>query len=138
MIEFFIQREGESPTNLEDSFDMVVRHVEGLHPSDYKPVFKRDWATEDGVDVFFPVLRKTKSRDVVITVYMDGSGYLDNYENFITFVSEKKFDYWDTLRNKKVSLILDSGSVPQWTSYITNQLQFNITFLNYSGRNTNI
>jgi hypothetical protein len=138
MVNFYIQREGESAVDIEDIYEMRVVHVEGLHPSDYKPIFKRDWATEDGVDILFPAIRKTKSRNVTITIYMTGVNYLDNYENFVIFVSEKKFDYWDTLRGKKVALVFDSANTPEWIQYTSNQLQFKITFLNYSGRNTTI
>lgn len=133
MADFFIQREGEGSINIESSYTMIVMHVTGLHPSDYKPIFKREWANEDGVDIVFPAARKMKSRDVTLTIYMEGDNYMKNYEDFVAFVSEKKFDYWDTLRNKKVALVFDGATVPQWTSYTTKQLQFNITFLNYSG-----
>ena len=136
--EFFIQREGEASVDIEASYNMTVTHVEGLHPSDYKPVFMREWANEDGVDIVFPVTRNTKSRDVTLTIYMDGANFLSNYEDFVIFVSGKKFDYWDTVRNKKVSLIFEGSNVPIWTSYTSQQLQFKITFLNYSGTQSDV
>jgi len=133
-VNFYIQRDGETQVDIESTYNMRVTHVDGLHPADYKEVFKRDWAEEDGVDVYFPTTRKTKSRNVDMTVFMNESTCLTDYENFVTFVSEKKFEYWDTLRNKEVSLIYEGICEPEWISYTGKALQFKITFLNYTGR----
>lgn len=138
MVNFYIQREGESAVDIESTYGLQVTHVDGLHPSSFKPVFKREWAGENGVDVYLPAERKTKPRNVVITIYMDGVNFLDNYKNFINFVSEKKFDYWDTLRNIKVAMIHEGENTPQWIQYTSMQLQFKITFLNYTGKNLTV
>lgn len=138
MVNFYIQREGEASVDIEALYSMIIMHVEGLHPSDYKPVHKREWANEDGVSITFPDVRRTRSRDIIITAYIEGSDYIDKYNSFIEFVSAKKFDYWDTLRNKKVSLIFDDKSLPNWIAYNSDRLQFSITLLNYSGRQIDV
>lgn len=131
---FKVQREHELPIDIEQMFGAVVCHVDGLHPSDYKPIFKREWAGENGVDIYFPDVRKTKSRDITLEIYMEGVDYLRNYHKFCTFMSEKKFTYFDSIRNVSVDLVFDGTNSVEWISYTTSQLKFKITFLNYTGQ----
>ena len=135
--QFFIYKEGyPAPSDIELSLGIRIASVRGLNPANPKELFTRDWADEDGVDVYIPASRKKQSTEVTMTVFAEssyGATAIQKYDSFCSALFEGEFDYWDTLQNKKVTLIY-TGNKPSWYQFITPQrLMFEATFLNKTG-----
>lgn len=134
---FYFQKTTDAlPIDIESTFNVRVISVRGLNPPQPKSLFTRDWANEDGIDVYVPETRLTKSSDVVITFFAESAGgktAIELYDDICTYMIGAEFDYWDTLQNKKVNLIYTDNK-PEWYQFITPQkVMFEITFLNKTG-----
>ena len=134
---FFFQKVTDvSPIDIEATFNVRVRQVRGLNPASPKKLFTRDWANENGIDVYVPATRLLKSTNVIITFFavsIPGKTAIELYDDICTYMVGAEFDYWDTLQNKKVNLIYTDNK-PEWYQMITPQkVMFEITFLNKTG-----
>ena len=135
--QFFIDKEGyPAPSDIELSLGIRIASVRGLNPANPKELFTRDWANEDGVDVYLPTSRKKQPTEVTMTVFAEsssGTTAMQKYDNFCAALFDGEFDYWDTLQNKKVTLIY-TGNKPSWYQFITpHRVMFEATFLNATG-----
>ena len=139
---FYFQKSTDiTPIDIEQNFKVRVTSVRGLNPTDPKELFTRDWADEDGVDVYIPTARKKKSQEVTMTCFADATTLktaIELYDEFCEYIFDGEFDYWDTLQKKKVKLIYLTNK-PAWYQFVDKQrIMFEVTFLNYSGGRTDM
>jgi len=138
---FYIQPVDGSQVDIEATYGIRVTSVRGLDPASPKDVFKRDWALENGVDVYIPTTRKSKETEVTISCLAEdsvGKTAKEKYESFITDIYDGQFDYWDTLQKSKVRCIF-TGNKSTWYQFVGNkQIMFEVTLLNPTGQKTNI
>lgn len=139
---FYWQKTGTpAPSDIEQSLGIRITSVRGLHPADPKELFTRDWAEEDGVDVYIPTTRKKKAQEVIMTCFAESDTYttaIEKYDNFCAAIFDGEFTYWDTLQNKQVVLIY-MASKPVWYQFVDKQrIMFEATFLNASGGRTDL
>jgi len=134
---FYFQKVTDiTPLDIEVEFNVRVSQVRGLNPPSPKKLFTRDWANENGVDVYIPATRLTKSADVTMTFFAESTDTktaIELYDDICAYMIGAEFDYWDTLQNKKVNLTYTDNK-PEWYQFITPQkVMFEITFLNKTG-----
>lgn len=139
---FYFQKETDSsPVDIESTFKIRVTSVRGLNPASPKELFTRDWAEEDGVDVYLPDDRKKRSTEITMTCFAESNDTKSAsvlYDEFCEYIFNDKIDYWDNLQKKKVNVIYN-GNKPVWYQFITPfRLMFEITFLNPTGVVTNV
>jgi len=138
---FYFQFDGApSAIDIEQSYGIRVTSVRGLHPADPKEIFTRDWADENGVDVYIPATRKVKSTEVTMTCFAENGTLetaIEKYDRFCeSIITDAPILYWDTLQNQQVSLIY-TGNKPVWYQFVApTRLMFEITFLNATGTRT--
>lgn len=129
------------PVDIEQTFKVRVTSVRGLHPANPKELFTRDWADENGIEVYLPETRKRQATEVVMTCFVETTTLktaIELYDEFCEYVFDGEFDYWDNLQGKKVKLIYMTNK-PAWYQFVDKQkLMFEITFLNYSGARTDV
>lgn len=134
--QFFFQKDELVPIDIESSFLIRVMSVRGLNPPQPKELFTRDWAGEDGVDVYLPASRKKKAQEVVMTCYAQdhslGSA-IESYDNFCEYIFNGEIWYHDDVQAQKVKLIY-MGNKPAWYQFVSKRkLVFEVTFLNKTG-----
>lgn len=139
---FYFQKEtDEFALDIEETFKVRVTSVRGLNPANPKELFTRDWADEDGVDVYLPDARKRQATEVIMTCFAESVSLtqystktaIQLYDEFCAYVFDGEIDYWDTLQQKFVTLIY-TGNKPAWYQFITPQrLMFEVTFMNKTG-----
>lgn len=138
MANFFFTKDG-TEIDIEDTFKVRVTSVRGLNAPQPKELIKRDWANEDGVDVYLPEERKCKSSEVVMTVLAEDRilyNAREQYDAFCAYIFNGYIGYRDTVQNKSATLIYDS-SKPVWFQFTgQNKIFFEVTFLNPSGKVT--
>ena len=137
MANFFIQQEGGSPIDIESTYNLRVVKPKPIFVEQPKDLFQRDWADEDGVDVYVPLDRKMKSRTFDLSVYCSGSTFLQDYRDFCILLSEKGFDYWDVDQGVKVGCVMDKQEIIKYNQ-VSKQLTGKITILNKTGKNESI
>lgn len=129
------------PIDIESTFNVRVTQVRGLNPSSPKGLFTRDWANENGVDVYLPETRYVKSKEVTMTFFATSTATktaIQLYDDICAYMIGDEFDYWDTLQNKKVGLIYIDNKT-EWYQFITPQkVMFEITLLNKTGERTDV
>jgi len=138
---FYMQQDGGLAVDIESTFNIRVTSVRGLNPASPKELFTRDWAGEDGIDVYLPATRKKKATEVTMTCFAektDTKTAIDLYDEFCAYIFDGAIDYWDTLQLRKVNLIYNENK-PSWYQLIAPQrLMFEITFLNKTGATTKV
>ena len=139
--QFYFQKPNESEYNIEDYFAVRVCEVRGLNPPQPKDVFTRDWASEDGVDYFLATIRKIKSSEVTMSVYVEDSAMymgmqvkaIERYRLLCDYLMNGTIRYRDTLQNQQVNLVYQSNR-PVWYQFVSQGKVFaEFTFLNPSG-----
>ena len=108
-----------------------------LHSPTYieepKDLFKREWANEDGTDVYLPTDRKTKAQTINIDIFCQGDSYLTNYKNFCIFIASKKFNWKDLNQEVSFDAVYENQSVKSRDD-VNKQITGTITILNNTGR----
>lgn len=133
---FYLKRTSEVQTDIEVTYHCIVNHVPTLD-NKYKKPFAREWANEDGTDIYIPAVRKKKAYKVVITVTFKEATFLDDYNNLVNFMAEKEFEYFDDVQSKKFNGVFENASVIK-RDIPNNFIQANFTILNKDGAVTNI
>jgi hypothetical protein len=133
---FYFQR-GESIIDIESTFKIRITQVRGLNKSQPKDLHMRDWASENGVDVYIPSERKIKAGEVVITAFAEKTDFtqpLQKYDQVCDYLLLGEVIYWDEVTQRKVTLIYTEHK-SAWYSFIqgNEKLMFEITLLNPSG-----
>lgn len=129
------------PVDIEQTFKVRVTSVRGLHPANPKELFTRDWADENGIEVYLPETRKRQATEVVMTCFVESTTLKAAnilYDEFCAYVFDSAFDYWDTLQKKKVNLIYNTNK-PVWYQFVDkHKIMFEITFLNPTGATVDV
>jgi hypothetical protein len=135
-VTFYFQKLLGVPIDIETSLNVKITSVRGLTAGQPKELFTRDWANEDGIDVYMPNLRKIQSQDVVMTFFAKATqtkSAIDIFDEFREYIIDGEIDYWDTLQKRKVRLIFKGDNL-MWYQFIgTQKLMFECTFINKSG-----
>lgn len=142
---FYFQKGDADPIDIEDYFGIRISSIRGLNPATPKDIFKRDWAEENGVDIYVPATRVVQSSEVVMTCFAERTSVwvlpMVKYEQFCEYINDRTglednqgIFYWDTLQYRKVELI-HSSNKPSWYQFMQGheQIMFEVTFLNPSG-----
>jgi len=139
---FYFQKVTDvTPLDIESTFNVRVKSTRGLTQAQPKELFKREWANEDGVDVYVPSTRLLKSATITISCYAaatETKTAIELYDDICDYMIGAEFDYWDTLQNKKVNLTYISHKLG-WLNFVPEQkLEFEITLLNKTGARTDV
>ena len=134
---FYIQQEGGSAIDIESTYNLRVIKPKPIFVEQPKDLFIRDWANEDGVDVYIPMDRKMKAREFELSVYCSGVTFLQDYRDFCTLLASDGFDYWDIDQGVRVGCVMESQEIEMY-NHIEKKLIGKITILNNTGRNGNI
>lgn len=137
---FYIQPVGGVQTDIEATYGVRITSVRGLEIGDPKDIYKREWASEHGVDIYIPAERKRKPTEITITFFAEddqwsmGRTAKGKFNTFIAALSSAgEFDYWDTLQLTKVRCIFE-GKKMSWYQFVgQKQLMFEVTLLNPTG-----
>lgn len=134
---FYIQQEGGLAIDVESAYNLRVIKPKPIFVEQPKDLFQRDWAEEDGVDVYIPTERKMKARKFELNVYCSGVTFLQDYRDFCTLLAGAGFDYWDIDQGVRVACVMESQEIEIY-SHIDRKLIGKITILNYTGKNESI
>lgn len=134
-VNFYLKKDNVE-RDIESYFGIRVMSVRGLEPPTPKDLYTRDWAMEDGVDVYAPATRKIKASDVLMTIWIeddDSKTAQQKYREFCAYVQNGTFRYRDTLQGMYADVIYNANK-PTWYQFVgTKQVMAEITFLNPSG-----
>ena len=138
---------GSTKINIETHFGIRVLSVRGLNPPQPKPMFKREWVAENGIDYYLPTTRKIQSSEVTITVFCVDDDVITTNANTAIGKYRALCDYLidgvvvkysDNLQNQEVNLIYDSNK-PSWYQFVDRkQIMSEITLINPTGTITQL
>lgn len=136
MANFYMTVGTGAEVDIESTYGIRVTSVRGLNPPQPKEIFTRDWATENGVDVYIPDTRKIKSSEIIMTIYVKGdtSTAMAKYKVFCDFLlASGLITYRDTVQSVTVNIIYNSNK-PAWYNLVSEtSLLSEITFINPTG-----
>ena len=95
-----------------------------------KNIHSETYAESSSLRVYIPDIITRENPNVELELYFTGENRRDMYHRFVEFIYGCKLYYWDTCRNRKISIILNDaiepsedklyGSIP----YITSTFKF--------------
>lgn len=103
--EYYIQSKSSARLSIYDDFDMIVKKTVGLSDiPDRKKIWTRDWAEEQGQDVYFHEDgAKFKSKKATVTFIIHGSDkdiIREKIKTFLHYIfNGGEISYYDTFKN---------------------------------------
>lgn len=129
--QFVIKKEDGTLVDIE-SLGVVVQHLDGLLFSDKKPIITRDWADQNGVDVYVPAQRFNAAKNINISFFIDGDIY-SKMSVLTALLNEGKLEYRDYFRNIKFDFVLEKILDPIYLNNAHTSCIFNTSLLAYTG-----
>ncbi|MFA5359296.1 MAG: hypothetical protein WC310_05805 [Patescibacteria group bacterium] len=136
---YYIQLGTDVAVDIFNTYGIYVSKTEGLDGlPDAKEPFSRDWAEEQGLDVFLPDVVTFKERQIKITfaaIKTLTSEAKSNVKNFLKYLfSEEQFCYFDTFKKEGFRGYYSKHEIKnakyvEYTTYI----EFEMTFVAPNG-----
>lgn len=95
-----------------------------------KNVYTESYPEADELRVYIPDNPKRESTDIKLTVVFTKENRRDVYDNFVDYITGHKLKYWDTVRNREVTLLqvdkieIDEDILTGGTPYIAVEFSF--------------
>lgn len=104
----------QSEKNLEVAFPgLKYKEFKGLDSyGKIKSVYTEEFAETDELQVYQNPNPIRESTDLTFTCLFMGSNRRNVYHTFVDFISHGKIQYWDNIRNRKVTFILIEAIEP--------------------------
>lgn len=100
--------------NLEKDFEgLIYKEFTGLNSyGKIKSVYTEEFAETDELQVYQNPTPIRENTDLTFTCIFIGDNRRDVYHSFVDFLSKGKIQYWDSIRNRKVTFILIESIEP--------------------------
>lgn len=105
---------GETVTrNIEtDYIGAKYKSLTGIESYGKQKVSVESYAENGELSIRFPTNAIYENMELVLTLYFFGDNRRDVYHQFQEDISNKKVTYWDTCRNRKVTMYLSDKTEP--------------------------
>lgn len=139
MAKFYMQRydiANQQPKDLETDFNMFYVECKGLSDKGKpKNIYVERYSDSAEDRVFIPENVYYEPTDLEMTFIFKGNARRNDYDSFCEYIKKGKFYYWDTLRHRKVSIILLSSIQPSDDIFKMNPKYIKVayTFTNLKG-----
>lgn len=100
--------------NLEEHFvGLKYKEFSGLDSyGKIKSVYTEEFAETDELQIYQNATPIRESTDLTFTCLFVGANRRQTYHSFVDFISRGKIQYWDDIRNRKVTFILIEAIEP--------------------------
>lgn len=100
--------------NLERDFDgLIYKEFSGLDSyGKIKSVYTEEFAETDELQIYQNPTPIRENPDLTFTCVFIGDNRRKTYHSFVDYISRGKIQYWDDIRNRKVTFILIEAVEP--------------------------